>query len=179
MVDLKTFKNPLYNHGRSLVIRFLWMVVSRLFINTWIPYPSKFKTIVLKLFGAKIGGGFVIRPFVKIKHPWCIQIEDNVWIGESVWIDNLVLVTIGSNVCISQGAFLFTGNHNYKSKSFDLITDEIHLEMGVWIGAQAIVGPGVRCCSNSELAAGSIAFKNLDSNCVYQGNPAEVKRMRN
>ena len=89
--------------------------------------------------------------------------------------DSMPLPRVG----VGAGAGSKQKTDELKSKSFDLITDEIHLEMGVWIGAQAIVGPGVRCCSNSVLAAGSIAFKNLDSNCVYQGNPAEVKRMRN
>ena len=177
-VDLSTFSNPTFSHGKSIVVRMLWMLVSRLFFNTWVPYPSTLKAIILKLFGAKVGKGLVIRTHVRIKQPWRMSIGDHVWIGESVWIDNLVQVAIASNVCLSQGAFLLTGNHDYKSTSFDLITGEIHLESGVWIGAKALVGPGVRCMSHSVLAAGSTTFKDLEANKIYQGNPAEVKRER-
>ena len=177
-VDLSTFSNPTFSHGKSIVVRMLWTLVSRLFFNTWVPYPSILKAIILRLFGAKVGKGLVIRTHVRIKQPWRLSIGDYVWIGESVWIDNLVQVAIASNVCLSQGAFLLTGNHDYKSTSFDLITGEIHLESGVWIGAKALVGPGVRCMSHSVLAAGSTTFKDLEANKIYQGNPAEVKRER-
>ena len=177
-VDLSTFSNPTFSHGKSIVVRMLWVLVSRLFFNTWAPYPSILKAIILRLFGAKVGKGLVIRTHVRIKQPWRLSIGNHVWIGESVWIDNLVQVSIASNVCLSQGAFLLTGNHDYKSTSFDLITGEIHLESGVWIGAKALVGPGVRCMSHSVLAAGSTTFKDLEANKIYQGNPAEVKRER-
>ena len=177
-VDLSTFSNPTFSHGKSIVVRMLWMLVSRLIFNTWVPYPSTLKAIILRLFGAKVGRGLVIRTHVRIKQPWRLSIGDHVWIGESVWIDNLVQVAIASNVCLSQGAFLLTGNHDYKSTSFDLITGEIHLESGVWIGAKALVGPGVRCMSHSVLASGSTTFKELEANKIYQGNPAEEKRTR-
>ena len=144
-VDLSTFSNPTFSHGKTISLRILWMFVSRFFFNTWVPYPSAFKAILLRLFGAQVGKGLVIRTHVRIKQPWRLSIGDHVWIGESVWIDNLVRVTIESNVCLSQGAFLLTGNHDYKSTSFDLITGEIHLESGVWIGAMSIVGPNVIC----------------------------------
>ncbi len=177
-VDLNTFSNSSFSHGKSILVRLLWMLVSRLFFNTWVPFPSGLKALFLKIFGAKVGKGLVIRTHVRIKQPWRLSIGDHVWIGESVWIDNLVLVSIESNVCLSQGAFLLTGNHDYKSTSFDLITGEIHLENGVWIGAKALVGPGVRCKSHSVLAAGSTTFNDLEANKIYQGNPAELKRER-
>ena len=100
------------------------------------------------------------------------------WIGEKVWIDNLAQVDIHSNVCISQGAMLLTGNHNYKSVSFDLVIGSITLEEGVWIGAQAVICPGVSCGSHSILTVGSVASKNLEPYSIYQGNPAIKIRNR-
>ena len=67
------------------------------------------------MFGAKIGKGVIIRPGVSVKYPWKLQIGDNTWIGENVWIDNLSNIIIGKNVCVSQGAMLLSGNHNYKN----------------------------------------------------------------
>lgn len=156
----------------------LWILCSSLFFETVIPYTNAWKSSILRLFGAKIGKGVVLKPSVKIKQPWRLEIGDHSWIGEGVWIDNLVQVSLASNVCLSQGAFLLTGNHNYKKTSFDLITGEIHLEEGVWIGAKSIVGPGVICHSHAVLAAGSSAFKHLEAYCIYQGNPGEIIRKR-
>jgi putative colanic acid biosynthesis acetyltransferase WcaF len=137
------------------------------------------KRFFLKSFGAKIGKGVIIKPHVNIKYPWLLIIGDHTWIGENVWIDNLTEVTIGNNVCISQGAMLLTGNHNYKKSSFDLMTGNIVLEDGVWIGAQSVVCPGVSCHSHSILAVGSVATKGLEAYKIYQGNPAIEVRSRN
>ncbi len=114
----------------------------------------------------------MIKPNVKIKYPWNLVIHDYVWIGENVWIDNLAKVTIGGNVCISQGAMLLTGNHDFTKTTFDLIVKPIEIEDGVWIGAKSIVCPGVKCFSHAVLSVNSVATKNLDSNSIYKGNPA-------
>lgn len=116
---------------------------------------------------------------VNIKYPWYLTIGDNTWIGEQVWIDNLIEVTIGSNVCISQGAMLLTGNHDYSSVSFDLKVGSIVLEEGVWIGAKSVVCPGVTCASHAVLSVNSVATKNLLAYQIYQGNPAKLVRERN
>lgn len=130
------------------------------------------------MFGAKVGRYVVIKPMVNIKYPWNICIGNNVWLGEKVWLDSLGKIVIGDNCCISQGAMLITGNHNYKKTTFDLIVKDIILEEGVWIGAGAMVCAGVICKSHAMLTAGSVAAKNLDSYSVYQGNPATKTKDR-
>ncbi len=177
-MDLYQYKKNNYHHGASVVKRLLWMLLSALFFETFFPAPNRFKRILLLIFGAQIGRGIVVKPRVRIKQPWKLKVGSNVWLGESVWIDNLGSVEIGSNVCISQGAMLLTGNHNFKKRTFDLIVDSIVLKDGVWIGALSLVGPGVVCGENSFLVAFSGLFANMDENCVYQGNPAVFSRYR-
>ncbi len=128
--------------------------------------------MLLRLFGAKIGVQVVIKPKVNIKYPWLLEISDHAWIGEKVWIDNLVQVSIGSHACISQGALLLTGNHNYKKSSFDLITGQIFIEDGAWVGAMAVICPGVRVSSHSIVTVGSVLTKSSSAYGIYQGNPA-------
>lgn len=176
-VDNSLFNNDSYQPG-SVLKRFAWYVSNRLVMNTSILYPSFFKIWILKLFGARLGIEVVIKPNVNIKYPWFLEIGDHCWIGENVWIDNLTKVIIKSNVCISQGAMLLTGNHNYKKTSFDLMVGSITLEEGVWIGAKSVVCPGVTCKSHSILAVGSIATKDLQPYMIYQGNPAQAIRKR-
>lgn len=156
----------------------LWFLTSALVINTYLPIPVRLKVSILRLFGARIGRGVVVKPAVNVKYPWLLTVGDYVWIGERVWIDNLSPVVLGSHVCLSQGALLLTGNHDYSRATFDLTTRPITLDDGVWIGAKALVGPGVRCHSHAVLTAGSVATKPLDAYGIYQGNPAVWVRKR-
>ncbi|MGI4019972.1 MAG: WcaF family extracellular polysaccharide biosynthesis acetyltransferase [Janthinobacterium lividum] len=176
--NLAAYKNHNYQPGASWLKRILWFYVSALiFKNSIFPFAG-LKVFLLRIFGATIGKKVVLRHQLNIKYPWFLIVGDYTWIGEAVWIDNLVLVKIGSNVCLSQGAMLLTGNHNYSKSTFDLIVGEIMLADGVWIGAKAIVCPGVIADKHSILTAGSIATQNMEANFVYQGNPAVNVRKR-
>ncbi|MDB4919654.1 putative colanic acid biosynthesis acetyltransferase [Mucilaginibacter sp.] len=176
--DLSLYNNSPFNPGGSAVKRLLWYYVNAVFLKSGLLPSSSFKVFLLRLFGAKIGKGVTIKPGVNIKYAWHLTVGNHTWIGENVWIDCLVAVTIGNNVCISQGAVLLTGSHNYKKKTFDLITQPVTLEDGVWIGAGAMVNLGVIAASHAVLTSGSVATKNLEAYSVYQGNPAVKIRER-
>lgn len=171
MQNLNLYNNSWFNPGGNSVKRLVWYFINSFVFNSGF-YPfNRLKIILLKLFGAKIGKNVVIKPNVSIKYPWFLEIGDHSWIGENVWIDNLTAVKIGSNCCLSQGCMLITGNHDYKKNSFDLIIKPIILENGVWIGAKAIVCPGVICYENSVLTVGTIAKFDLEKNGIYGQNP--------
>lgn len=164
--------------GASKPKQVLWYFTNILFFKNAFVVHAGFKAMLLRLFGASVGKGVVIKPSVNIKFPWKLTIGDHSWIGENVWIDNIDQLVIGSNVCISQGALLLNGNHDAKKTGFDLITAPIKLEDGVWIGAKAIVCPGVTCKSHSILTVGSVASKDLEAYSIYKGNPAVFVRER-
>lgn len=176
--NLSTYNNSWYNPGGSSMKRLLWYFTNILFFINPLNPLSGLKVILLRLFGAKIGKGVRINPSVNIKYPWHLEVGDFTWIGEKVWIDNLTTIKIGSNCCLSQGAMLLTGNHDYKKPAFDLLVKEIILEEGSWIGAQATVCPGVTAGSHAILSVGSIATKDLEPYSIYQGNPAVKVRER-
>jgi putative colanic acid biosynthesis acetyltransferase WcaF len=173
---LDLFSNPNYRPG-PLHKRILWYFVGAIFFNSIMPFSS-LKRLLLRAFGAKIGIGVVIKPHVRIKYPWYLAVGDHSWIGENVWIDNLGSVDIGAHCCLSQGAMLLCGNHNYKLRTFDLMVGPITLEDGVWIGAQAVVCPGVTCGTHAVLGVGSVAQKNLNPYTIYSGVPAVMVRSR-
>lgn len=54
----------------------------------------------------------------------------------------------------------------------------IVLEQGSWIGAKAVVCPGIICGAHSILAVGSVATKDLEPYSIYQGNPATKIKSR-
>jgi putative colanic acid biosynthesis acetyltransferase WcaF len=175
--DLSKFNNDWYNSGGNFFSRACWYIVSSWFFKSAFPFYAP-KRFFLRLFGAKVGKGVVIKPHVTIKYPWHLVTGNHVWIGERVWIDNLTNVTLKDNACISQGALLLCGNHNYRKTTFDLIAREIIIEEGAWVGAKATVCPGVRLGEHSLLTVGSVATSNLEPYWVYQGNPAQKLKER-
>ncbi|HNW73948.1 MAG: putative colanic acid biosynthesis acetyltransferase [Bacteroidales bacterium] len=170
--DLSKYDNSAYDPGGGAFKRLLWYYVNILFFKSPLIPSSALKCTLLRLFGAKVGKGVNIKPAVNIKYPWRLTVGDYAWIGEYAWIDNLDEVVIGKHCCISQGAMLLCGNHNYRKPAFDLITGRIILEDGAWIGAYSIVCPGVTCKSHAVLAVNSVATRNLEAFSIYQGNPA-------
>jgi putative colanic acid biosynthesis acetyltransferase WcaF len=169
--DLSSYNNSWYNPGNALV-RLVWYFVNVLFFINPLCASSFVKVVLLKVFGAKVGKKVIIKPGVNIKYPWLLTIGDHSWIGENVWIDNLDKVTIGKHCCLSQGALLLCGNHNYKKSTFDLMIGSITLEDGVWLGAQSIVTGNTVCKSHAVLSVQSTASGNLDPYSIYKGNPA-------
>lgn len=175
--DLSTFETGTYKAGPRLKV-FIWYLINYYIFDSALPWPYKWKQALLRLFGAQVGKGLVIKPKVRIKNPWRLVIGDNCWIGESVWIDNLENVSLGNNISISQGAMLLTGNHDYTSSNFPYRLGKIKIEDGVWIGAQAVVCPGVICKSHAILTVNSVATKELAAWSIYAGNPATYVRER-
>ncbi len=176
--DLSKYDNSWYNTGAGKIKMAFWYFVNVLFFMNPLNPISSVKVLLLRLFGAKIGRGVVIKPSVNIKYPWLLEIGDNSWIGERVWIDNLAKVKIGKNCCLSQGSMLLCGNHNYKKSTFDLVVLPIVLEDGAWVGAMSTVCPGVSLKTHAILSVDSVATETLQAYSLYKGNPAVKIRDR-
>ncbi len=176
-VDLGRYSNSWYKR-ETVLRRVLWYFTSSIFFSFFPPWPSTLKVFFLRAFGAKVGRGAVIKPNVNIKYPWLLEMGDNVWLGEGIWIDNLGKVKIGNNVCISQGASIFTGNHDYKKETFDLLINDVTIEDGVWVGAKAIVCPGAVLKTHSVVSVGSVVTCATEEFTIYQGIPAQEIRKR-
>jgi putative colanic acid biosynthesis acetyltransferase WcaF len=177
-VELATFTTGDFDKGAGKLKLVLWYFVNALFVRaSWNPFMG-FKIWLLRMFGAKIGKGLVIKNNVVIKFPWKLTIGDYVWLGEYCWLDNLDNITIGNNVCISQGALLITGNHDYSKADFPYRNAPIVIEDGAWIGARSVVTSGVNIATHTVLTVGSVVTKNTEPYGIYQGNPATKIRQR-
>lgn len=176
-VDLARYDNSWYNPGQGFVARTLWHLISALVLQNPLNPSSRLAVGLLRAFGAKIGRGVVIKPGVNVKYPWNLSVGNYSWIGEGAWLDSLAPIAIGSNVCISQGAYLCTGNHDWNDPHFGLIVKSIIIEDGAWIGARATVLPGVTIGSHAVAAAGAVVTKDVPDWTICVGNPAvPVKR---
>jgi putative colanic acid biosynthesis acetyltransferase WcaF len=177
-VDLSTPDDTAWYKGRPWFTIALWHFVGAPILrSSWLPVSSV-KSAVLRAFGARVGKGVYVKPGIHVKFPWYLTVGDNCWLGEKAWIDNLAPVTIGSHVCVSQGAYLCTGNHDWSSRNMKLFCKPISLEDGSWVGAHSIVGPGTVIGVGAIVTAGSVVAKNVPAGEIWSGNPACYVRSR-
>lgn len=154
--DLSIYCRPIIPGNRNAVWRASWYLVNAFVFQGSVLalVPGRLKAAILRAFGAKVGRGFICKPRVTIKYPWFLEVGDNVWLGEMSWIDNHCRVRIGNSVCISQGVYIFTGNHDWNDPAFRFFCSEINVGNGAWLGAYTRVGPGSIIPPGTVLAAG-------------------------
>lgn len=160
------------DRGANKIKEIAWYCVKILFFTTILPFPSKLKVLLLKLFGAKVGKGVVIKPRVNIHMPWKLVVGNYVWVGEEAFLLNFELLSVGNNVCISQRAFLCGGNHDFRNPAMPYRNGPITLMDGTWVGAGCFIGPNVNVGIDSVIAAGSVLTQSVADNGIYRGNPA-------
>jgi putative colanic acid biosynthesis acetyltransferase WcaF len=177
-ICLSRFDNSWYQPGGSRFSRALWFFAGLPLVRSPLMPLSTVRAQVLRIFGAKIGHGVVIKPGVRIKYPWRLRVGNHSWIGEDCWIDNVADVDIGSNVCLSQGSYVCTGNHDWSDIAFGLRPQQVQIKDGAWIGAQAKIAPGVTVCEGAVVAPGSVVHHHVPAYEIHSGNPAQFIRRR-
>ena len=166
------------DRGRPKWFEAIWYLAKCFLFLTPFPVPSALKRSVLRFFGARIGRGVVIKPRVNIHLPWKLTVGDFSWIGEEALILNFEPVTIGAHCCISQRAFLCTGNHDYRKPAMPYRNRPVTVEDGGWVGAQAFVAPGVTIRNEAVILAGSVVTTDPPPRTVCGGNPCTPLRPR-
>lgn len=174
---LNTFNSDSFDRGASPWREAAWLLMAGCVFSSWLP-GSSWRVSLLRWFGARIGSDVTIKPNVQIKFPWRLTIGAHCWIGESVWIDNLVDVSIGDHVCISQGAYLCTGSHDWSSERFDLIVRPIILESRSWVGAKAVLAPGTHVGEGAVITLGTVVGGTLEPWHVHSSGVTLTKKPR-
>lgn len=128
--------------------------------------------MVLKCFGAKIEWSSHVYASVKIWAPWNLELGANSSLGPKVDCYNQGKISIGSNTIISQKSYLCASSHDYTKPDFPLILKPITIGDGVWVAADAFIGPGVCIENNSVIAARAVVNKKVFKNSIVRGNPA-------
>ncbi|MDY6927558.1 MAG: putative colanic acid biosynthesis acetyltransferase [Pseudomonadota bacterium] len=165
-----SLKNRLY--------RLIWKTVYLLLIEYTPVFMRGWRVNLYKLFGAKITGRVNIYPKAIIWSPSNLVMKEGSCIANGAIIYNQDLITLGKRALISQGAHICTGTHDYNSINFDLKTKPIEIKDDAWICAEAFICPGVKVGEGAVLGARAFTHQDLDSWCVYTGNPARKIRKR-
>ncbi len=158
--DLRGFTGAGYNRGRNSLWQVAWLLISGLVVVRWW-CPGGVRLRILRFFGATIGNGVLIRHRVRIHWPWKLTVGDGSWVGEEVWILNLEPVTIGENVCVSQGVLLCTGSHQRDSRTFEFDNAPIVIDDGAWIAARATVLRGVHIGADCVVGATALVTRSI------------------
>jgi putative colanic acid biosynthesis acetyltransferase WcaF len=169
--NLSDFDNSDFDRGASRAKEAAW-ILTRSAIFEMGPIPlDGVRLRLLAKFGATIHGSGVCRRGVRVTFPWRLELGANSWLGEDAWLLNLAPIRIGANVCVSQRAFLCTGNHNWSDHSLPLVTAPITVEDGAWVGASTFIGPGVTIGSHAVITAGSVVLQDMPPYMICSGNP--------
>jgi putative colanic acid biosynthesis acetyltransferase WcaF len=156
--------------SKPLIVLILWLLAEYFFVSNALQPSSRLRAAALRLFGAKIGKRVILRPRMRVKFPWNLEIGSDSWIGEGVWIHNQDKVQIGSNTCISQEAFITTGSHAFRG-DMSLVTKPIVIESGVWICSRAIVTMGTHVGRSAVIGAGQTVSGIIPANTDHKGRP--------
>lgn len=178
-LDLKNYKN---RHSlKSKIARAVWNIV---WVFLFRPTPdhsrlfNKWRIMILRLFGAKIGCGCVVKASCEIWQPWKLAIGDYVALDEHVICYTVDNIAIGSQTTISRDAFICCAGHDIASPIMELIYKPITIGANCWIAARAIVMPGVIVGDGAVIAAGSVVTKDVEPWTVVGGNPAKFIKAR-
>jgi len=168
------FRVPAGFRGRSSVyVQLWWLVQSTLFaLSPQVMYG--WRRWLLRLFGAKIGKGVILRKSVRTPYPWKLKIGDHCHIGEEVQLYTYGEIEIGDCAVISQRSYLCTGTHDHTSPAFDLLAKKIVIESEVWVATDVFVAPGVTIGHGAVVGARSSVFHDVPPGMIAVGTPAKV-----
>jgi putative colanic acid biosynthesis acetyltransferase WcaF len=163
---------------KEYVRRILWRAVEKT-VFRWSPARAfGWRRMLLRQFGSKMGHHSYVRNTNKIFHPWLLEMDNWTNLADGVRIYNLGPVSIGTQTVISMNTFVCAGTHDYTKPDLPLLRPAIRIGRGVWIAAEAFIGPGVTIGDNCVIAARAVVTRDVPPAVIVGGNPARVIKPR-
>jgi putative colanic acid biosynthesis acetyltransferase WcaF len=164
---------------KNRIARVIWTVTAAIFFHTSARPMHRWRSFLLRLFGAKVGKGVHVYPGTKIWAPWNLELGDECGVASGAILYSQDTIYIGCRAVVSQGAHLVTGTHNYSHPGFPLVTMPIHIGDQAWIAAEAFIHPGVSIGAGCVIGARSVVTKDMPEWTVCSGHPCEPIKQRN
>jgi len=168
----------------SLMRAFLnYLVEFYMMLTPHDPISNRIKRAMLHWRGAKIGKNPKIWRDVWVDEYRHLVIGDNVSVGKSVMLLAIGGISVGNNVMIGHGAQIISAGHHIpedeESMRFSgLEVAPIKIEDNSWIGAGAIILPGVTIGQGAVVAAGAVVSRDVEALTIVAGVPAKLIRTR-
>lgn len=176
--DLASFRLPKDFRGRSAMIVQVWWVVQMTLFALSPQFMFGWRRFLLRLFGARVGEGVLVRPSVRITYPWKVSIGARSWLGDNAELYSLGEIEIGSDVVISQRSYLCSASHDYTKPTFDIFDEKIVVEDQVWLATDVYIAPGLTIGRGAVVGARSSVFQNMPAGMLCYGSPAKPVRPR-
>ena len=163
------------DRAARLLWNLCWLLLYR-------PSPRPFfgwRSILLRLFGAKMGPRCHFYPASRVWAPWNLICADQVTAADGAEIYNAAPMHLESHVIVSQGAYLCGATHDFDDPAFPLLAYKSAFGAYAWICARAVVSPGVNVGEGAVLGLASVATRDLEAWGVYAGIPAVKVKERN
>lgn len=177
-VRLDQFDHSKVDRGRSRAVEVLWMLVKWGFFETALPWPYSIKRSFLRLFGAQVGRGVVIRTRVYVHYPWKLRVGDHCWIGDGTQLLCVEHITLEDHVALAHEVYIAAGGHDIRSRTMAPDNRPVTIRTGSWIATRAVICPGVTIEKNVVVGAGAVVTKDVEPAVIVAGNPAKVVRAR-
>ena len=164
----------LATHLRTMCWNTAWLLLFR-------PSPRPlhgWRRLLLRLFGCRISGRPYIHPSAIIKMPWQLTLEDGACLGDRSEIYNLGPVVLKARSTLAQMAYLCGGTHDLSTPALPLMVGEIIVGEDAFIGARALVLPGVVIADGAVIGAGAVVTKDMPAWMVCAGNPCRPIKPR-
>lgn len=115
-------------------------------------------------------------------HPDRMTIDPSVYLYFAVsggcYIQGTNGLEIGKGSIFAWGVKIITANHNLDDfRQWD-VCEPVRIGKQCWLGANAVVLPGVQLGDRVIVAAGSVVTKNFPANCIVAGVPARIIKSR-
>ena len=128
---------------------------------------------MLKVFGANLSGMPFIHSTAKIQIPWNLTMQHRACLGECTNAYSLGKIEILEGATVAQEAYLCSGTHDFKDPNLQLITKPITIGKNSFIGARAMILPGVIIGDQAIVGAMSVVSRDVPDHQIVAGNPAK------
>ena len=155
----------------------LWKVL----VNGVLPSPLVARRVrreALRLLGVAIQRPAEIRYGFDLLNP-ALTLGPGVFINRHVSISNTAQVTLEENVALGPGVLITTTHHHMGTpgrRQGPVEPRPVHLGRGTWVGARAVILPGVTIGPGCVIAAGAVVARDCAANGLYAGVPARRVR---
>lgn len=120
-----------------------------------------------------------MRGDLKIQESFQLTLGQWVFINSGCCFDLSAPITVGPGTQIAFQVTFITGNHEIgppQNRAGEHRNLPIEIGAGVWIGARAVILPGVKVGDGAVIAAGAVVTKDVAANTLVVGVPARVLR---